>query len=99
MTVFAFEWTSTTIGVSVVVVLLALLLVPYLIKEIADGKKELGRQRKPGPDGRVIAGPTTPTGIGDNTPGRPGNPAPGQPDAQADPYSPRAQRGGSPIQS
>ena len=99
MTVFAFEWTSITMGVFVVVVLLALLLVPYLIKEIADGKRELGRLRQVGPGGRVIAGPTTPSGVGDNTPGRPGNPAPGQPDAQADPYSPRAQRGGSPVQS
>ena len=56
MTVFALEWTSMTMGVLVVVVLLALLLVPYLIKEIADGKKELGRLRQAGPGGRISRG-------------------------------------------
>jgi hypothetical protein len=54
------------------------LLVPYLIKEIRKGKVDLG--------------PRTPTGAGDTHPGRRGNPAPGQPEAQADPYTTRAQR-------
>ena len=63
----------------VVAILLAMtLLVPYLIKEIRKGKIELG--------------PRTPTGAGDTHPGRRGDPAPGQPEAQADPYSRRAQR-------
>lgn len=64
-----------------VVVAMALaiaLLVPYLIKEIRKGKVDLG--------------PRTPTGAGDTHPGRRGNPAPGQPEAQADPYTTRAQR-------
>jgi len=65
-------------GILVAIGLAVALLVPYLIKEIRRGKVELG--------------PRIPTGAGDTHPGRRGNPAPGQPDAQADPYSPRAQR-------
>jgi len=60
-------------------------LVPYLIEEIRRGKVELG--------------PRIPTGAGDTHPGTYANPAPGQPDAQADPYSPSAQRGGPEIKS
>jgi hypothetical protein len=66
------------LGILIAIGLAGALLVPYLIKEIRRGKVELG--------------PRIPTGAGDTHPGRRGNPAPGQPDAQADPYSPRAQR-------
>ena len=66
-------------------VLVVGLLVPYLYKEIRKGKA----QRRPG----------TPDGAGDVRPGTVNNPAPGQPDAQADPYSPGAQRGAPPIRS
>ncbi len=57
-------------------VLFTALLVPFLIREIGEGKKQLT--------------PKTPIGAGDARPGRPDNPAPGMPDAQADPYSPQA---------
>ena len=72
-------------GLLICLALAAGLLVPYLYKEIRKGKRELG--------------PQIPTGAGDTHPGRRGDPAPGQPDAQADPYSPRAQRGAPPIKS
>ncbi len=75
----AFEYTPLAVGGIVIAIILAMgLLVPYLIKEIRRGKVELG--------------PRTPTGAGDTHPGRRGDPAPGQPEAQADPYTPRAQR-------
>jgi hypothetical protein len=74
-----------TWGIVVAIALAAALLVPYLLKEIRKGKIELG--------------PRIPTGAGDTHPGHRGDPAPGQPDAQADPYSRSAQRGGPPIQS
>src|ERR1044071_6528579 len=74
-----------TWGIVVALALAAALLVPYLLKEVRKGKVELG--------------PRIPTGTGDSHPGRRGDPAPGQPDAQADPYSQSAQRGGPPIQS
>ena len=64
------------VGVLVAIVLAAVLLVPYLLKEIRRGKVELG--------------PRIPTGAGDTHPGRRGNPAPGQPDGQSDPYDPGA---------
>ena len=66
------------LGILIAIGLAVALLVPYLIKEIRRGKVELG--------------PRIPTGAGDTHPGRRDNPAPGQPDAQADPYSSRAQR-------
>jgi hypothetical protein len=66
------------LGILVAVVLAAVLLVPFLIKEIRRGKVELG--------------PRVPLGAGDTRPGRRGNPAPGQPDAQADPYDREARR-------
>jgi hypothetical protein len=66
------------LGILIAIGLAVALLVPYLIKEIRRGKADLG--------------PRIPTGAGDTHPGRRGNPAPGQPDAQADPYSTRAQR-------
>ncbi|PYR62254.1 MAG: hypothetical protein DMF91_07460 [Acidobacteria bacterium] len=75
----AFEYTPLAVGGIVIAIILAMgLLVPYLIKEIRRGKVELG--------------PRTPTGAGDTHPGRRGDPAPGQPEAQADPYTRRAQR-------
>ena len=76
---FAFDYTPISVGGMVIAIILAMtLLVPYLIKEIRRGKVELG--------------PRTPTGAGDTHPGRRGDPAPGLPEAQADPYTPRAQR-------
>jgi hypothetical protein len=66
------------LGIAIAVLLALALLVPYLVKEIRRGKVELG--------------PRTPTGAGDTHPGRRGDPAPGQSDAQADPYTRRAQR-------
>lgn len=75
----AFDYTPLSVGGIVIAIVLAMtLLVPYLIKEIRRGKVELG--------------PRTPTGAGDTHPGRRGDPAPGHPEAQADPYTPRAQR-------
>jgi hypothetical protein len=75
----ALEYTPLAVGGIVIAIILAMgLLVPYLIKEIRRGKVELG--------------PRTPTGAGDTHPGRRGDPAPGQPEAQADPYTRRAQR-------
>lgn len=65
-------------GILIAVLLAAVLLAPYLYKEIRRGKVELG--------------PRIPTGTGDTHPGTRANPAPGQPDAQPDPYSPKAQR-------
>ncbi len=97
--ILALQWTYVGIGTAIVVILMGLYLVPYLIKENVDGKKELGRVKKINPDGRVSYGPETTPGVGDNTPGRVGNPAPGQPDGQADPYSPSAQRKGTPVRS
>ena len=66
------------LGILIAVLLAAVLLAPYLYKEIRRGKVELG--------------PRIPTGTGDTHPGTRANPAPGQPDAQPDPYSPEAQR-------
>ena len=74
----AVQDTELGLGILVAVALAAVLLAPYLMKEIRRGKVELG--------------PRTPTGAGDTHPGRRGDPAPGQPDAQADPYDARAQR-------
>jgi hypothetical protein len=67
---------SLTWGIVIALVLAAVLLTPFLIREISKGKKQLT--------------PRTPIGAGDARPGRPGDPAPGQPDAQADPYSSQA---------
>jgi hypothetical protein len=89
---------SFSLGILVALVLAAALLVPYLFKEIRDGKREFGPLRRL-VRGRVALGPSSPTGASDVNPGRSGDPAPGQPDAQADPYSPRAQREGPPIKS
>jgi hypothetical protein len=94
----ALQWTELSIGFFVVIALAAMLLVPYLIKEIRGGKRELGPLRHLG-NGTVTLGPPTPVGAGDNNPGRRGDPAPGQPDGQPDPYGARAQRSAPPIKS
>jgi hypothetical protein len=90
----ALQWTELSLAIPVAIALLALLLVPFLIKEIRDGKRNLGPLRRLGRGGKVTLGPETPIGAGDNNPGRRGDPAPGQPDGQADPYGARAQRRG-----
>src|SRR6185295_19475617 len=95
----ALEWTDWTGGIILAIALAVTLWIPYLIKEIRDGKRDLGPLRRLGPGGKVTLGPNTPSGVGDINPGRRGDPAPGQPDAQADPYGERAQRNGPPIQS
>jgi hypothetical protein len=82
--------TDAGLGILIALVLAALFWIPYLTKEIRDGKREFGPLRFLRRD-KVALGPTTPTGAGDYNPGRAGDPAPGQPDAQADPYGPRAQ--------
>ena len=69
---------SLTWGIIIALILAAVILTPFLVREIGKGKRQL----KPG----------TPLGEGDVRPGSVDNPAPGMPDAQADPYSPRAHR-------
>jgi hypothetical protein len=98
VSVFALEWNGLTLGILVALALAVLLWTPYLIKEIRDGKRDLGPLRRLR-RGKVTQGAPTPSGIGDNNPGRPGDPAPGQPDGQADPYGTRAQRNAPPIKS
>ena len=94
----ALQWTEISLGILIAIALAAILWIPYLIKEIRDGKRELGPLRRLG-RGKVTLGPQTPSGAGDNNPGRGGDPAPGQPDAQADPYGARAQRKAPPVKS
>ncbi len=98
MSMLALEMTTVSWAILIALVLAGALLVPYLIKEIRDGKRELGPMRRLRRDG-VELGPRTPVGAGDNNPGRVGDPAPGQPDGQADPYSERARRHSPPIKS
>jgi hypothetical protein len=81
---FALQFDLTT-GILLAVILMAALWGPYLYKELRRGKVELG--------------PSTPTGTGDNHPGTRFNPAPDFPEAQADPYSPSAQRKAPPVKS
>jgi len=69
---------SIQIGVLIALALAALLLVPYLYREIRKGKVSLG--------------PRLPDGASEPHPGRRGDPAPGHADGQADPYDPRASR-------
>lgn len=89
---------ALVLGIVIAVALGAILLVPYLVKEIRDGKAELGPLRRM-MKGRITLGPVTPPGAGDNNPGRRGDPAPGQSDARGDPYGPRAQRDAPRIKS
>jgi hypothetical protein len=98
LSVFAIGF-ETYLGAAVaVLVLFGVFLVPYLIKEIRQGKGELGPMRHLGPKG-VVLGPPVPPGVGDNNPGRRGDPAPGMPDGQADPWGERARREAPPIRS
>ena len=69
---------SVEIGVLIAVALAAVLLVPYLFKEIRKGKVSLG--------------PRLPDGASEPHPGRRGDPAPGHPDAQYDTYDQRNSR-------
>ena len=98
VSLLAVQWNELSLGILIALAVSAIFWIPYLIKEIRDGKRELGPLRM-FRRGQVVLGPPTPSGAGDNHPGRRGDPAPGQPDAQADPYSDRAQRSGPPIQS
>jgi hypothetical protein len=81
-----FEWTEIAIGTLLVVVLFGGLLLPFLIKEIRDGKGEFGPLRR-WRRGHVELGPQTPSGTGDVHPGTVRNPAPGDPSGQVDPYA------------
>ena len=92
------QWSALSWGIVIVLALTAILWVPYIIKEIRDGKADFGPLRRFA-RGKIVLGPQTPTGASDVNPGRRGDPAPGQPDAQADPYGPRAQRNAPPIKS
>lgn len=98
VSLLALQWTELSWGILLAIALAAILWVPYLIKEIRDGKRELGPLRRLR-RGKVTLGPPTPSGAGDNNPGRRGDPAPGQPDAQADPYGARAQRNAPRVKS
>jgi hypothetical protein len=92
------ELTPIVWGALLAAALVVGLLLPFLVKEIRDGKREFGPLRRMTGRG-VRLGPTTPTGAGDHNPGRVGDPAPGEPSGQPDPYGPRAQRGAPPIRS
>src|SRR5262245_44686210 len=98
MTFLTSHWPEVIIAFALAIALMVGLWIPYFIKEIRDGKRELGPLRRL-TRGNVRLGGMTPTGAGDNNPGRVGDPAPGQPDAQPDPYGPRGQRHGPPIHS
>jgi len=74
----AWQYPDMSTAILVVVVLAAVLWIPYFVKEIRKGKVSLG--------------PTLPDGASEPHPGRRGDPAPGHPEAQADPYDPRASR-------
>jgi hypothetical protein len=57
----ALDWTSITLGTLIVIALFALWLVPYLVKEIRDGKRELGPLRRLW-RGRVVLSAPSPSG-------------------------------------
>jgi hypothetical protein len=97
VSLFALQWTGVTIGILIAALLAAFWLVPYLVREIGEGKKEFGPLRRAAPGGRASWGPSTPLGASDVKPGTVRDPAPGQPEAQADPYSPAAQRDSPPV--
>jgi hypothetical protein len=90
---FALAWSTVTWAILMSIALVVVLLVPFLIKEIVEGKRELGPLRRLR-RGHVEFGPQTPVGAGDNNPGRVGDPAPGEPSGQPDPYGRRARRAG-----
>ena len=93
----SFEW-PVVAGTLIVVALFAALMIPYLVKEIRDGKRLAGPLRRLR-RGKVVPGTATPRGAGDLNPGRPGDPAPGEPAGQPDPYGERAQRHAPPVKS
>ena len=72
-------------AILVALALAVALWVPYFWKEIRRGKANVA--------------PRTPAGASDTHPGTRFDPAPGQPDAQADPYSPQAQRNAPHVKS
>jgi hypothetical protein len=82
---FALQWYEITLGIIVALALAAVLWTPYLWKEIRRGKADMGAGR--------------PLGASDTHPGTRFDPAPGQPDAQADPYSAKAQRNAPHVKS
>lgn len=79
------EPTELALAIVISLALAGALWGPYLWKEIRRGKADLG--------------PKIPIGAGDTHPGTRFDPAPRQPDAQADPYSERAQRNAPPVKS
>jgi hypothetical protein len=85
-------------GTVIVVALFAALMIPYLVKELRDGKRLAGPLRRLR-RGSVTPGPATPRGAPDLNPGRVGDPAPGEPAGQPDPYGERAQRHAPPVRS
>ncbi len=89
---------SVILGAVLAVFMFAILLGPFLVKEIRDGKRTGGPLRR-WRRGRIEAGPSTPVGAGDINPGRVGDPASGDPSGQPDPYSEQARRGAPPIKS
>ena len=93
----SFDW-QVVVGSLVVVALFAALMIPYLVKELRDGKRLAGPMRRL-TRGKTASGPDTPRGAGDLNPGRRGDPAPGEPAGQPDPYGERAQRHAPPVQS
>lgn len=93
----SFDW-QIVVGSLLVVALFAALMIPYLVKELRDGKRLAGPMRRL-TGGKTTLGPDTPRGAGDLNPGRRGDPAPGEPAGQADPYGERAQRHAPPIRS
>jgi hypothetical protein len=90
--------TALVVGLLLVIALFLGLLLPYLVKEIRDGKRDQGPLRRVRRGG-VSPGPDTPSGTGDLNPGRVGDPAPGEPSGQPDPYGRRAQRDAPAIKS
>lgn len=81
----ALEWTVFSVGTLLVILLFGGLLVPFLIKEIRDGKRDFGPLRRLRRGG-VTLGPDTPSGASDINPGRVGDPAPGEPSGQPNPW-------------
>lgn len=79
------EWNAFSIGTLLVIVLFGGLLVPFLLKEIREGKRDWGPLRRLRRN-RVELGPDTPSGAGDINPGRVGDPAPGEPSGQPSPW-------------
>jgi hypothetical protein len=69
---------AVALGTLIAIVLAALLLAPYLVKEIRRGKANVGARQ--------------PLGPGDTHPGTRANPAPGHIEGRIDPYDEQARR-------